>query len=115
MSLLSFSTVNEWSSSNEKSIFPSNSGSSSGSCIDSRKGWAKASSTFSLLNGFRSSILSKRSRASFGYPGKISSRGTLGLDGNDSMYFKAYSFVICCLVSASGVPLALIIRFTCSI
>ena len=109
------SNVNDESSSNEKSIFPSNTGSSSGSCIDSKKGWAKASSTLILVAGFRSSILSNKSTVSFVCPGKYSINGVLAFWGKDSIYLRAYSFVICFLVSSSGVPLILMIKLTYSI
>jgi hypothetical protein len=71
--------------------------------------------TVILVFGFRSSILSRRSWASFGKLGNISWRGTFSLVGKDSMYFRAYSFDICFLVVASGVPLRLIIRLIYSI
>ena len=112
--LFNLSKVKEESDSNEKSIFPSNTGSSSGSCIDSKNWWANASSTLILLVGLRSSILSNKSTVSLVYPGKYSSKGVLAFDGKDSIYLRAYSLVICFFVSPSGVPLMLMIKLTYS-
>ena len=112
---MSFPKSKLGSSSKEKSIAPTKAGSSSGSCIASMKGWLNASSTVILLRGLRSSILFNKSNASAGDPGNISERGIAGYGGRDSMYFKAYSFVISFLVSSSGVPLVVMIKFTYSI
>lgn len=94
---------------------PSNTGSSSSSCIDSKKGCSSAYSTVIRLSGFKSSILSSKSRASAGKVGKSSCKGTFSFTGSDSIYFKAYSFDMCFFVAVSGVPLTLMMRFTCSI
>lgn len=85
------------SSSKLKSILPSNYGSSSSSCIDSKNGWHNASSTYILVSGFKSNMRSSKSKARDGIPGNKSSNGTLLLGGRDSMYFKANSFVMCFL------------------
>ena len=82
--------------------------------MDSKNGCSSASFTSILVDGLRSSILSSRSIASAGTPGNTSYRGTLALGGSESIYFKAYSLVICFFVSAFGVPLKLIIKFTYS-
>lgn len=94
MMRLILSMLNVWSSSKEKSIVPSNAGSSSGSCIDSMYGCFKASSMVILVAGFRSNILSKRSRASGGAVGKSSDKGTFSLTGRELMYLRAYSLEI---------------------
>jgi len=115
ISLLTFSKVKFISSSKLKSIVPVKVGSSSGSCILSKNGWFNASSIRTLVCGFKSNILSNKSKASLGVVGNNSSRGTLPLEGKDSMYLRAYSFEICFFVSSSGVPLKFIMRLTCSI
>ena len=114
MSLLTFSKFKFWSSSNVKSMAPSKLGSSSGSCIVSRNGCMRASSTVILLLGFKSSILSRRSRHSGLPAGNNSIKGTLSLTGSDSMYLRAYSLDIYFLVWSSRVPRTLMIRLTCS-
>lgn len=115
INLLILSRLSEGSSSNEKSSEPSNSGSSSGSCIDSKNGCFKASSTLILVVGSKSNMLSSKSWASLGKVGNYSANGTFSLWGRDSIYFKAYSLVICLLVLSSGVPRKLIIKLIYSI